>query len=118
MHLVKSVSEPRFTQIASGNKRVEGRLCKGGVAKLKAKDTVKWVNTEMGFKRSVITQVVSVQEYRTFRTYLMAEKLANTLPSRGIDTAEKGVKVYRQFFDKDAEKEHGVVAIKLKVLGV
>lgn len=115
-HITKNVGEPWFTQIASKKKTIEGRLSKGDFAELARGDQVTWTNNDMGFKRSVKTEVVRVTEYPTFRKYLMAEKLANTLPSHGISTVDKGVKVYRQFYDKSVEKEHGVLAIQVKVL--
>ena len=87
---------------------------KGDFASLQAGDVVTWTNEELGFRRSVKTKVVRVTQYKTFKQYLMAEKLANTLPSHGISTIDKGVKVYRQFYDKEAEKQHGVIAIQIR----
>jgi ASC-1-like (ASCH) protein len=51
-----------------------------------------------------------VTDHPTFRKYLMAEKLANTLPSRDYNVEQK-VKVYRQFYDKADEKDHGVLQL-------
>jgi ASC-1-like (ASCH) protein len=116
MHLVKNVSEPWFTQIAARKKIVEGRLYKSDFVNLKPGDTVTWVNEDFGFKRSIKTQVMRTTRYDTFRRYLIAEKLANTLPSHGVTTVDKGVKIYRRFFDEKAEKENGVLAIKIKVI--
>jgi ASC-1-like (ASCH) protein len=116
MHLTKHVSEPWFTQIAARKKVIEGRLYKSDFKKLKPGDTVTWVNEELGFKRSVKTEVVRATKYATFRKYLVAEKLACTLPSHGVTTVDKGVKIYRRFFDESAEKEHGVIAIKVKLI--
>lgn len=115
-HITKNVGEPWFTQIASKKKTIEGRLSKGDFAELTKGDHVTWTNADMGFQRSVKTEVVRVTRYTTFKKYLMAEKLANALPSHGITTVDKGVKVYRQFYDKIVEKEHGVLAIQVKVI--
>jgi ASC-1-like (ASCH) protein len=45
----------------------------------------------------------------------MAENWQNTLPSRDYKRWTK-VKVYRQFYDKADEKDHGVLAIQVKVV--
>lgn len=95
--IVKNVSEPWFSLIASGAKTVEGRLNKGDFAELKKGDSIAWVNDQLGFTRKVKTIVVKVNNYKSFSEYLNNEKLKHCLPTHGVDTISKGVKVYRQF---------------------
>lgn len=113
--ITKNVSEPWFSLIAAGKKSVEGRLNKGDFAELKKDDVITWTNDQLGFIRKVKTVVVKVNKYTSFYEYLTKEKLNHCLPTHGVDTISKGVKVYRQFYDKSMEKEFGIAAIKLRV---
>lgn len=115
MRIVKHVSEPWFSQIAGSVKSVEGRLCKGDFAHLSEGDTIVWVNEDFGFKRTVRTTVKYVRTYPNFRKYLQTEGLDATLPAHGVTSINKGVKVYRQFFDQQMEKTYGVLAIGMIV---
>jgi len=109
----KNVSEPWFSLIATGQKTVEGRLDKGGFA---PGDVIMWTNDQLGFERSFRTRVVAVATYGSFRAMLKAETLRATLPAFGVTSVEKGVAVYRRFYDAESEKKHGVAAIRLEVL--
>lgn len=113
MKLTKNVSEPWFTLIALGLKKVEGRLRKGDFADVKQGQVIVWYNDELGFPRSVKTMVKSTHEYTTFEKYLKGEGLQQCLPAPGVTSMNKGVAVYRRFYDKQMEREHGIVAIRL-----
>lgn len=113
----KNVSEPWFSLIALGLKKVEGRLDKGDFAEAKAGDTVTWVNSDLGFERRVKTKIVAVVKYTTFQKYLKAEGLQDCLPAPGVKSIAKGVAVYKQFYDDAAEREHGVLALRIKLSG-
>lgn len=113
----KNVSEPWFSLIALGLKKVEGRLDKGDFADAKAGDTVTWVNSDLGFERSVKTKITAIVKYPTFQKYLKAEGLRDCLPAPGVKSVAKGVAVYKQFYADAAEREHGVLALRIKKSG-
>jgi ASC-1-like (ASCH) protein len=109
--LVKHVSEPWFSLIAAGVKTVEGRLEKGDFVGLRPGATIVWTNDDLGFPRRAVTKVASTKRYPGFRAYLRGESVAKALPT--VTSVEKGVSIYRQYYDAAAEKQHGVLAIRL-----
>lgn len=115
MRLIKNVSEPWFTLIALGLKKVEGRLRKGDFADVKQGQVIVWRNDELGFPRTVKTTVKSTQEYSSFEKYLKGECLKQCLPAPGVTSMSKGVAVYRKYYTKELEREHGIVAIRLSL---
>ena len=114
MRFTKNVSEPWFSLIALGAKTVEGRLRKGDFLEAKEGDVVVWSNEELGFTRTHKTTITSTKTYVSFEKYLQGEGLLKCLPAPGVTSVAKGVRVYRQFFDKKDESRLGVVAIRLK----
>lgn len=100
-----------------GIKKVEGRLDKGDFAEVKAGDSVTWVNADLGFERRVKTKIAAVVRYPTFQKYLRAEGLEKCLPAPGVKSIAKGVEIYKQFYDDAAEREHGVLALRIKISG-
>ena len=108
--MIKPVSEPWFSFIKSGQKRVEGRLAKGSFANVKVGDEITWINGD----RKCRTVVTAVNKYKTFLSYLKKEKLKNTLP--GIITYVDGVDIYYQWYTKRQEQRFGVVAIHIKLV--
>jgi len=109
MHL----SEPWFTLINLGLKKVEGRLNKGKFKELKDGDIIEWYNDD--FKhRSFFTKVVKKMEYISFKEYLNKEGLQNCLP--GMPNIEHGLSVYYKYYTKEDETQFGVIAIKLNII--
>jgi len=116
----KSVQEPWFSLIKTGTKKVEGRPNKGMFAKFKKGDIVNWTNDITGTVRNCLTKITNVRYYNTFYDMINTEKLENVLPATGvgINTVADGVnKVYRQWYSAKIEKEYGVIAIEVKVIG-
>lgn len=109
--LTKNVSEPWFSMIATGAKSVEGRLEKGDFKDLKTGTVLVWTNDELGFPRSARTVVKSVARYASFSAYLRGESLSKCLPT--VPSLARGVSIYRKYYDAAAEREHGVLAIRL-----
>jgi len=105
----KNVSEPWFTLIHLGLKKVEGRLNKGDFAKMKKDDIVVFTNDSLGFKRTTTVVIEDIKEYKYFRTYLIHQGIDRCLP--GIETIDDGQQVYYNYFSKAEEKKYGVLAI-------
>ena len=102
-----TVASPWFELIRDGKKIVEGRLNRSKFASFHTGTTL--VINSSGSDEKVVAVVTRVCKYPTFKAYLSQEGLARTLP--GVQSIKEGVAVYRQFYDKAKEKEHGVLAI-------
>lgn len=102
-----NVSEPWFTCIRFGLKTVEGRLNRGTLVTIKRGDII--IINEV-----IRCEVLRVSTYPDFKTYLKEEGLVKTLP--GILTIEDGIKIYRQFYSEEKERDFGVMAIEIHVI--
>jgi ASC-1-like (ASCH) protein len=105
-----NVSEPWFTFIKKGKKRIEGRLKKGVFAKLNKGDTIFFVNGNYEVK----TLITHIYEYSSFLEYLTIEGLRYTLPN--IKTLDDGVNIYYKYYTKEDEKKLGILAIHVSLL--
>ena len=111
-HHEVSVQDPWFTLIREGLKTVEGRLNKGRFANIQTGDIVRWHVS--GTNKSCFTKITNIVHYKTFETMLTTEKINLVLP--GVPDITCGVKVYRQFYKKEKERQYGVLAIQLQVI--
>ena len=111
--LNKNISEPWFSLIKLGLKKVEGRLNKGDFSLLNKGDILHITNNELGFIREYDLIVTSTYEYKTFAEYLEKEKLEKCLP--GIDNIEDGVKVYYKYYTKQDETKYNIIAIRFRI---
>ena len=108
-----TVAAPWFKHIKKGRKTVEGRLNKGKFSEL-GPGSVLVIAEKGSHIDKVVAVVVKVKKYPDFKTYLVQEGLASTLP--GITSIEEGVAVYRRFYSEEQEKEYGVLAICIHVV--
>jgi ASC-1-like (ASCH) protein len=111
-----SVVQPWLDHIRAGRKTVEGRLNRGQFAELGPGSLLLIGGTGDASQNEPKTSAVvtKVVQYPTFAEYLSEEGLASCLP--GIQTINQGVEVYRQFYTAELEKEHGVLAIHIRVV--
>jgi len=105
----KHLSEPHFSNIKSGKKKVEGRLNKGSFAEMKKGDIVEWFDDK---KRKVKTKIVKLVYYKTFEKMIRTERLKNVLPEQ--TRILNGVNVYYEFYTPEDEKKYGIVAIRIR----
>ena len=105
---IVNIKEPWYTFIKDGKKVVEGRLNKGKFMNIKKGDIVFFQN-KLGIVMSI---VLNIEKYKTFKEYLKKEGLDNTLPD--IKTIKDGEKIYYKYYSKKDEKELGVLAIHIK----
>ncbi len=104
-----SVSEPWWSLMKIGAKKIEGRLNRGKFAALKKGDVIRVRNDN---QREFHAKVTRITAYPDFRSYLSANlKLA--LP--GIDSIEDGLRIYYQYYTKADERKYGVLAIRLTI---
>ena len=108
----KHLSEPWFSLVAIGAKKVEGKLLSETWSKLREGDIIEWYNEDLGWKRTVRTKIVSIECYVDFQNYLRMEGLANTLP--GIETIQDGIRVYDKYFSLEDQSKYGVAALHLE----
>lgn len=101
------VSEPWFTYLMSGEKKVEGR-----------KATPKWSALNVGQLISLTNgtqtatfRITGIREYDSIEDYLIHEGLRNALP--GIETLREGIDTYRQWSTDQELAENNFLAIKM-----
>ena len=112
-YYTESISEPWYTLISLGLKKVEGRKNNGRFMEMKIGDVIEWTNNN--FKpRSVKTKVINKSIYESFTEYLNNEGLQNCLP--GIPSLEHGLSVYYKYYTPEDEQKYGVVAIRLELV--
>lgn len=110
---IENVSEPWFTLIFLGLKKVEGRRNKGRFQEMKVGDIIKWTNSDFG-KREFTVRITGKQTYGSFAEYLKKEGLAACLP--GIRDIDQGVQIYYKYYTVEDEKEFGVAAIRMELI--
>jgi ASC-1-like (ASCH) protein len=116
-----------FVAISNGSKIAEGRLKKTWVAKLKQYDMIVFKKkdpneTNSDEKKihsmltpiSVKTIVTGIKSYPSFVDLFTEVGLNKVLP--GVESNEKGVEIYRQWYSEEQEKKLGVVGIFVNVL--
>jgi ASC-1-like (ASCH) protein len=109
-----NVAQPWFRHIQRRRKTVEGRLDKNKFSELSRGSVLIISSNQSKEEEKVVAVVTRVKKYPDFRTYLTQEGLARTLP--GIETIEEGVSVYRQFYTEAQEREHGVLAVHIRLV--
>ena len=103
-----NVSEPWFSLIQLGIKKVEGRLNKGKFADMNIGDFILFTNNDLGFERKFKIQIKNISYYNNFQIYLKNETLDKCLP--GIDSIENGLKVYYKYYKESDEKKYKIKA--------
>ena len=104
-----NVNDIWFDKIKNGSKIVEGRLDKGKFSALSVPSYVTFKNSK-GAK--VIVKVKDKIKYKSFNDMLREENIKHVLP--GVESLVDGVAVYRKFYSEEAEKMHGVIAIRIE----
>lgn len=108
----KHLSEPWFSLTKLSLKTVEGRLRKGDFASMAIGDHITFTNTEFGFTRAFVSEIIDLRVYPSFRAYLEQETLARTLP--GIETLDDGLAIYRRYYTEEDEQRYTVLALTLR----
>ena len=104
----KHLSEPWFTLVKLNMKGCEGRLDRGFFHSVREGQTVRFYNTDLGFRRDVCRVVIGKTKYDSFKEMLAAEGVGRCLP--GIDSIDEGVSIYRAYYPEAEETAHGVIA--------
>lgn len=107
-----TLKQPWLGLIRDGKKTIEGRLNRGIFSKLRIGDKVLWLNKHSGEK--VLTKIVSLNRYDTFREMISDNGIENILP--GIDSIEEGVNVYGRYYSDEDQRENGVIALGIEVI--
>ena len=110
---VEHLSEPWFSLISLGLKKVEGRKNKGKFKEMKVGEVIEWINTDFK-ERSIKTKINKKIKYNTFKEYLKKEGLQKCLP--GIPSLSHGLSVYFKYYSKEDEKKYGVIALQLELV--
>lgn len=102
--------EPYFTYVKNGQKTVEGRLCKEWYQQVCEGDHI--IVQNMDETDSVEVVVKDVRRHDTIRDMLEQEDMRRLLPN--VESVEDGLKIYRQFYTEEQERQYGVVAIEVE----
>lgn len=99
--------------IRSGAKTIEGRCAAPIYTKIKAGDMVRFFY-RTNVRDDVVCEVIRVSKYQTFKDMLMAEGVANCVPT--TTSLEKALQIYHSFPKfREKELEYGVLAFQLKI---
>ena len=110
-----TIREPWFSLIENGQKTVEGRIFKGIFTEFEVNDTIRFINKWNGKEKSVTAKITKLTKYPNFGDLLFHEELYKVLP--GLPNIKCGIAVYDKIYkDYNEIKEHGTLAIELKVL--
>jgi ASC-1-like (ASCH) protein len=78
-------------------------------------DTIRFINKWNGKEKSVTAKITKLTKYPNFGDLLFHEELYKVLP--GLPNIKCGIAVYDKIYkDFNEIKEHGTLAIQLKVL--
>ena len=101
------VSEPWYTFLCSGEKKVEGR-----------KKSPKWANVKVGQflmlsceNRSCWMLITAIREYPSLGEYLLTEGVSNCLP--GIHDFNEAIDIYKQWSTEEELAKYPFLAIEL-----
>lgn len=105
----RKIQEPWFSHLEK-NKKVEGRLNRGSFSQMNKDDIIYFVSN----KKLIKTKITKIEKFKSFKN-MLEKYLKQSLP--GIETVEKGVEIYRQFYpDEKIEKEVGVLALHIDTI--
>lgn len=104
----KNLSEPWFSLIHCGIKKVEGRLNKGDFSNMNIGDFIIFTNHELGFERKLKIKIKHISYYDNFKIYLEKETLDRCLPT--LYNIEDGLNVYYKYYNKSDELEYKIKA--------
>ena len=99
-----------YVEIASGAKRYEARLYDDKRRNLRLLDTIRFTNVDTN--ESVVTTIVELSYFKTFRDGLNSKDFAYVLP--GISTIDEAEQIYTDIYG-DKERDNGVIFIKLQI---
>lgn len=104
---MKHLSEPWFSLIKEGTKKVEGRIYKDFWKGLKIGDIITFYNDS----NHLDVRVVGLKVYENFQEFLSSEGVENCLPGYKL---EEGLEVYYKIYSKNDEKMFGIVGIHIE----
>jgi len=99
------LKEEYLDLIRDGKKKVEGRLYDEKRRQINPGDAIV-------FEGKLKVRVKSIRRYSSFKEMLEREGIERVLP--GVHNIEEGVRIYRQFYTEEEEKNYGVVAIEIE----
>ncbi len=115
----KHLSEPWFGWVKNDIKTVIGRPNCGDIGSILPGDTIVWFNDDCGpgSRRYIKTRVVYTKEYKNFEEMLNKERLRDIASISFVKTKKKVLEMLNRCYTKRVISKHGVLAIKIKVVG-
>lgn len=106
----KHLSEPWFSLVKKGEKKVEGRLNKGDFKEIKVNDIVIFYNNDDECKVKIIKKDI----YKSFEDLIINKKIKNIIPT--VNRVNNAVKIYREYYSEYDEKKYGVVGLTIEII--
>lgn len=103
-------SEPWFSLLKNGEKKVEGRKRTSKWIDIQAGDTVTFRNGKDTFTKRVIG-ITTYSGENSLRDYLIAEGLDRALP--GVTSIDEGERIYLQWSTKEEIAQYGFMGIQV-----
>lgn len=111
--LNKHISEPWFTLIKLGIKKVEARLAKSDWLTILEGDYITFTNQDIIF-RSFTVKITKIDIYQDFSDYLKNQKLSECLPS--IENIEDALLIYNKYYSQEDQDNYNVIAMRFEVI--
>ena len=111
----ENLSEPWFSLIVLGYKKIEGRKNHGRFKEMRIGDIIEWVNNDFQ-ERTISVQIVRKAEYENFKEFIEMEGLRKILPGMDKNDLDTGLSVYYKYYTKEDEEKYGVIAIEFELL--
>ena len=115
-----TIKQPHFNDIKYGNKTIEGRLGNYATDKNIKKNSTLLISLpgSLPHTQPIKATVTKLVKYNTFKAMIETEGLKNILPSeyKKNSSINDAVAIYRQFYSQDKEKQHGALAIGVRVM--
>ncbi len=105
---------PYFEAIKEGIKKIEGRIATDKYGNLKRGDVVIFVNKNSG--EEIRTVVIRTAKYEDFDKLVDNEDVSKLIPGEDKESAKIIYKGLYQGNDEELIRQHGVIAIELKLL--
>jgi ASC-1-like (ASCH) protein len=107
------LSEPWFSLILLGIKKVEGRKNKGRFKEMKIGDIIQFYNDDYKL-RTFSVKITKKVEYNSIQDYLLGEGIDKCLP--GIPSLDHSFSVYYKWNTQEEIEKYGFIAIKFELI--
>ncbi|AYV85868.1 MAG: ProFAR isomerase-like protein [Solivirus sp.] len=110
----KSLDEPWFTFVNTGEKKYEIRLDTDRNKSIKTGDQIIFENYELGFYREVTVKVVENDTFNSFEECLSAKGTKNCVP--GVPVMKEALKIYNNLYITSMKPDLKILCWRIEVV--